>query len=247
MKQLDAAQSSLPQDVALKIASLLQVRDLCALACCSRFWRQICSSDCVWESLVTERWPSIASSSSSPSTHPPNSKEWRKLYIKKHNDVVVTATAVAKFVEESSPHKSLEVGDYLKAVQDLSAAKLGFKDVQMILFRPKLNVLTNLVGLHYCLTGLGITGDELKEALETSEISERHVCIKWWKLGRWFYGFRMRDESHSRWVSLANLATNDDDEHILGVLHRGAIYEVLRVQISSDDRTTTPWSTQTHG
>lgn len=78
------------------------------------------------------------------------------MYIKKHNEVAVRVTAVAKFVEECSPSKSLEVGDYLKAIDSLNDMKLGFKDVQMFLFRPKLNVLVNLVGLHYCLTWLKI-------------------------------------------------------------------------------------------
>lgn len=53
----------------------------------------------------------------------------------------------------------------------------------------------------------------------------------------------MRDESHSRWVSLADLAT-EDDEHVLGVLRRGAVHEVLRVQISVVGRPSTPWSCQ---
>lgn len=82
-----------------------------------------------------------------------------------------------------------------------------------------------------------------------SEIADRHVCIKWWKLGRWFYGFRMRDESYSQWASLADLAI-DDDKQLLAVLLRGAIHEVLRVQICSEDQHTTSWSaqiTQGHG
>ncbi|XP_028781642.1 uncharacterized protein LOC114737824 [Neltuma alba] len=221
-----------------------KVRDLCALGCCSRFWRELCGSDCIWESLTRERWPSLSSSSTPPNA--PNLKEWRKLYIVKHNEVAVRAAAAAKFVEESSPSKSLEVGDYLKAINCLDDMKLSFKDVQMCLFRTKLNVLINLVGLHYCLTWLRIPGDKLKEALQASEIAERHVCIKWWKLGRWFYGFRMRDESHSQWVSLADLVI--DDGRLLALLRRGAIHEVLRVQISGEDHHTTPWSTQiTHG
>ncbi|XP_054786774.1 uncharacterized protein LOC129293014 [Prosopis cineraria] len=256
MKQFEVIQNTLPGDVALKIVSMLSVRDLCALGCCSRFWRELCGSDCIWESLTRERWPSLvcfdfsASSSSSAPPNAPNFKEWRKLYIEKHNEVAVRAAAAAKFVEESSPSKSLEVGDYLKAISILDDMKLGFKDVQMCLFRPNLKVLVNLVGLHYCLTWLRIPGDQLKEALQVSEIAERHVCVKWWKLGRWFFGFRMRDESHSRWASLADLAT-DDDEHLLAVLIRGAIHEVLRVQISSEeDHHTNPWSaqiTQGHG
>ena len=82
---------SLPEDINFKIASLLQVpilpisyhacytfqfhfhspfyffhvfqvRDLCALGCCSKFWRQLCFSDSIWHSLVTNRWPLLHSS-----------------------------------------------------------------------------------------------------------------------------------------------------------------------------------------
>lgn len=84
-------------------------------------------------------------------------------------------------------------------------------------------------------------GDNLVETLRTHEISDRRVCVKWWKVGRWFYGFRMRDETHSRWVSLADLAA-EDDEHVLGVLRRGTIHEVLRVQISVIGRKSAHWS-----
>ncbi|KAI9128948.1 hypothetical protein K1719_000431 [Acacia pycnantha] len=255
MKQFEAIHNTLPEDVALKIASMLSVRDLCALGCCSRFWRELCGLDCIWEALTRERWPSLAcfqfsaSSSSSAPPNAPNVKEWRKLFIAKHNEMAVGAAAIAKFVEDNSSLKSLEGGDYLKAINSLNDMKFGFKDVQMYLFRPKLNVTINLVGLQYCFTWLRIPGDQLKEALQMSEIADRHVCIKWWKLGRWFYGFRMRDESYSRWASLADLAI-DDDKQVLAVLLRGPIHEVLRVQICSEDQQTTPWSaqiTQGHG
>lgn len=53
----------------------------------------------------------------------------------------------------------------------------------------------------------------------------------------------MGDESHSRWVSLADLAMAKEQE-VLVVLQRGAIHEVLRVQISVADPTSTPWSCQ---
>lgn len=58
---------------------------------------------------------------------------------------------VVKYVEQCMRSDSLEVGDYLQAVEDLNAMQLGFKDVQMFLFKSKLNVLLNLVGLHYCI------------------------------------------------------------------------------------------------
>jgi len=54
-----------------------KVRDLCALGCCSRFWRELCFSDCIWESLVRNRWPLLSSfhfPSSSTLTHSPNFK-----------------------------------------------------------------------------------------------------------------------------------------------------------------------------
>lgn len=49
----------------------------------------------------------------------------------------------------------------------------------------------------------------------------------------------MRDESRSRSVSLADLAMEKEEE-VLSVLHRGAIYEVLRVQISIADPSSNP-------
>ncbi|PQQ21557.1 hypothetical protein Pyn_14914 [Prunus yedoensis var. nudiflora] len=59
---------SVPDDVALKIASLLQVPDLSALASCSLFWREICGSDCIWEPLVRDRWPPLEFSYGSSSS-----------------------------------------------------------------------------------------------------------------------------------------------------------------------------------
>ncbi|KAH1116367.1 hypothetical protein AAZX31_17G022300 [Glycine max] len=168
-------------------------------------------------------------------------QKWRKLYLERHVELGVRARSVVKFLEACSRSESLEVGDYLKAVDTLIGTMFGFEDVQRFLFNPQMNVLINLVGVHYCLTTLGIPGDNLVEALRIHEISDRRVCVRWWKVGRWYYGFRMRDESHSRWVSLADLAT-EDDEHVLGVLRRGAVHEVLRVQISVVGRPSKPWS-----
>ncbi|KAB1214052.1 hypothetical protein CJ030_MR5G017315 [Morella rubra] len=251
MKRSWGLQSSLPDDIALKIASLLPVQfptpvpDVCALGSCSRFWRELCGSNCIWQSLAKERWPYLAqfeeSSSSSTATNPPISKGWRGFYIKRHREMEGRAAAVTEFLERCSLTASLDVGDYLKAIEDLHTMQLGFKDVQMFLFNPKRNVLLNLVGLAYCIYWLGVPGEYVVEELENCKISARRVCVKWWKLGRWFHGFRMRDESHSRWVSLADLAKAKEQE-VLIVLQRGAIHEVLCVQISAADPTCTPWS-----
>ncbi|KAL8515548.1 hypothetical protein ACS0TY_014292 [Phlomoides rotata] len=186
-------QNSIPDDIALTIASSLQVFDVCSLGSCSRFWREMCGSDCVWRSLFKNRWPEISMNQESDS----NSKAWRALYIIKHNEMAGKVASVENFVERASAFESIEAENVI-------------------------------------------------EALDTSQVSERQVCVQWWKLGRWFYGFRLRDEFRSRNISLGDLAACD--EEVLGVLHRGAIHEVIRVQISVSKPAHISWSHQvTHG
>lgn len=81
------------------------------------------------------------------------------------------------------------------------------------------------------------------EILNKSNISQREVRVQWWKLGRWLFGFRLRDELITRTVSLEDLATGKEEE-VLGVLHRGAVHEVIRVQISEAKPECTSWSFQ---
>lgn len=65
-------------------------------------------------------------------------------------------TEVVEFVKRSSPCDLLKVGDYLRAVKELHEMELGFKDIQFFFFKPQLNVLVNLVGLHYCIAWLQV-------------------------------------------------------------------------------------------
>ncbi|KAM7277853.1 hypothetical protein ACFE04_004987 [Oxalis oulophora] len=227
---------SLPDDVIFKIATSLEATDLCTLGCCSHYWSELSDSDFIWESLVRQRWPLLTL------TEDPNIIQggWKHFYINRHTELGRKAAALVKFVEDSSQSDSIEVGEYLQAIEDLSSMQLGFKDVQMFLFKPVFNVLINLIGLHYCINWLDISGAFIKEALDNCRISDRQVCVKWWKLGRWFYGFRMRDESHSRSVSLLDLVMAEDKE-VLSVLLRGAIHEVLRVQISAAGSSSTSY------
>lgn len=67
------------------------------------------------------------------------------------------ATVVRQVEHCFSFSESLEIKDYLKAIEDLKSMKLGFKDIEMFLFNPKATALLNLVGLHYCLNWLGVT------------------------------------------------------------------------------------------
>ena len=68
------------------------------------------------------------------------------------------------------------------------------------------------------------------EALQINKISDRQVCVKSWKLGR-YVGYRMDDESHSRCVSLEDLATAKEDK-VLEVLDQGLTLDFLQVKIS---------------
>jgi len=81
------------------------------------------------------------------------------------------------------------------------------------------------------------------EAINRQKISDRQICLRWWKLGRWRNGFRLRDEAISRHASLRDLAMAREQE-VLDVLHRGAIHEVLRVQILAAKPVSSHWSWQ---
>ncbi|XP_074348395.1 uncharacterized protein LOC141687127 isoform X2 [Apium graveolens] len=220
--------SSIPDDIALKLVSSLQVWDVCSLGSCSRFWQELCGLDCVWSSLYRDRWPQLLLDNNQDSSvldvdhnHQPHhskttSKGWRGLYISKHSEMAGKAAMVVKFLENCLNSESIEV---------------------------ETNVLLNLVGLHYCISWLRLPPEHIMEALESCKILERKVCVQWWTLGRWFYGFRMRDESHSREVSLGDVARAKEEE-VLAVLYRGAIYEVFRVRISFAKPSNAHWTSQ---
>ena len=48
----------LPHDVKLFITGRLPAQGVCALARCSRDWRQVCGEEGVWRSVYNARWPS---------------------------------------------------------------------------------------------------------------------------------------------------------------------------------------------
>lgn len=76
-------------------------------------------------------------------------------YVSKHNEMAEKASLVINFVERAVAYESIEVGNYLKAIELLNNQQFGFIDVQMFLLKPNLNVLLNLIGLHYCIIWLG--------------------------------------------------------------------------------------------
>lgn len=66
------------------------------------------------------------------------------------------AASIFDYVERCLAFESIEVGYFLKAVEDLYTMQFGFKDVQMFFLRPNINVLMNLIGLHYCISRLDV-------------------------------------------------------------------------------------------
>ncbi|PKA57643.1 hypothetical protein AXF42_Ash016689 [Apostasia shenzhenica] len=240
--------SSIPDDIALQIASFLEAADVCSLGSCSRFWREICVSDFLWMVLAKRRWQMMDSSASGGSSlfsmvtdglHEGAAQEVpteamlgsKEFYIHKHRSIAHSVSTIIKFVERCTQNESIEVGYYLKAVEDLHSCRLSFKDVQLFLFARRCSVLLNLVGLHYALIWLKILPQEIMEALHNNGVSDREVFVSWFKLGRWFYGFRLHDEHRSHKISLLGLVMNKDDK-VLRVLNRGAVHEVIRVYIT---------------
>ncbi|KAJ0768927.1 putative F-box only protein [Helianthus annuus] len=153
------------------------------------------------------------------------------------------ADAVIAFLEQCISSESIEVNHYLVAMQNMHSMQFGFRDVVLFFFKENLHVLLNLAGMHYCIAWLGVPAERVMEALYRSKISDRKICVQWWKLGRWSYGFRLRDESISRRASLRDLAMTKEQE-VLDVLYRGAIHEVIRVQISAPKPVSSHWSCQ---
>ncbi|KAJ4823074.1 hypothetical protein Tsubulata_009600 [Turnera subulata] len=226
--QHNLIEHSLPLDIVLSIASSLQVEDVCALGGCSQFWRELCKSDHIWESLTTTRWPSLLSDPSPNPTH----MIWRDLYMARHEDIAIKADAAVQFVKRRCSSGSLEFADLKVLTENLCSWQFSFKDVQMLLFKPTNNVLLNLVALLYCILDLQVPPEDVMDALVSCKIADKRVNVKWWKLGQRFFGFRLRDEFHSRSVSLADLTTANGADVLL-VLRRGVIHEVLRVEIFS--------------
>ncbi|GMH28441.1 hypothetical protein Nepgr_030284 [Nepenthes gracilis] len=240
MEHSERSNSDLPYDTALIIASFLPVRDVCALGCCSKFWRKVCGSDSIWVSLSRQRWPSLCLSdqyliSDDTKSHDsdPLFKDWRGFYIKRHSEMAGSVTTVLNILGECSSFALLELGHYHTAVKKLCEMEFSFKDVELILFKTTLNILLNFVGLQYCIKCLGVPAEDIIEALESCKISERQVYIKWWKLTRVPDQCTLRGESRSSCISLAALAASEDKE-VLEVLHRDSVYDfVIKVKISA--------------
>ncbi|XP_004291361.1 PREDICTED: uncharacterized protein LOC101306879 isoform 2 [Fragaria vesca subsp. vesca] len=241
-KQPEMDSFPVPDEIALRIASLLEVWDLCALACCCSSWKELCGSDCLWESLTIKRWPSLefsdeseseSESSSSTAIKRPKDKGWRLFYEEIHNQKAAIAAEVIDYVEKCSIHGSLEVTHYQKTIWDLYAIKFGYEDAVFFLLKPSLGVQLNLLGLHYCLNWLKMPTTRVVQTLRRKKIAARELCVRWWTLGKWSngYGIRMNDELHSHQFTLMNIAIGKNEE-VLAALYRGAIHEVLRVQIT---------------
>uniref|UniRef100_A0A1J3J1X3 F-box domain-containing protein n=1 Tax=Noccaea caerulescens TaxID=107243 RepID=A0A1J3J1X3_NOCCA len=252
MSSIQISCSSLPHDIILKIGSSLQVIDLCTLSSCSRFWRELCASDILWEPLFKERWPLLVPFDGDNTQFPQaqtaetdeNSQEWRRIYMMQHEEMGSRASEVSKFVMEGPATLSLEAFEYQHAIETMSSMRLGFQDVELFLLKPNLSVLLNLIGVLYCIQHPKPVREQILDALRRSGISEQVVWVKWLTLGRWSSGRRMRDETVSRKVCLVDVV-NGKEETVLRVLQRGVVHEVLRVCISTSDLAYAPCTSST--
>uniref|UniRef100_A0A0D9ZYC6 F-box domain-containing protein n=1 Tax=Oryza glumipatula TaxID=40148 RepID=A0A0D9ZYC6_9ORYZ len=234
--------ADLPGDIAISVASRLQPwaqeADVCALGGCSRSWRRACDADCVWEALFRRRWPLAAAAGGGGGGEgewASGVQGWKALYINHHRRTAVAISGVAEFVENNLRNGSLEAEYYLKAIANLASMRdIGFIDAQFFLLSRNSSAIMNLIGLHYSISSLNIPPNEVYKALQARKVEERKVCVSLYKLGRWFYGFRLPDESESHEISLSEL-TMSEGATILAILKRGAVHEVFRLQVSLVD------------
>ncbi|KAJ4823077.1 hypothetical protein Tsubulata_009603 [Turnera subulata] len=184
-----AIECSLPLDIALRIASSLQVEDVCALGSCSQFWRELCRSDRIWEPLARNRWPSL---STDPSPIPTN-MGWKEFYMETNADRAHKAGTAVEFVEQ----RSLQFADYKVLTEKLCSWQFSFKDVQMLLFKPTINVYLNLIALHYCIFNLQLKAKDIVDGLVSCKIADRRVDVIWWKLNGHFFGYLLKEKYYS--------------------------------------------------
>ncbi|XP_024521845.1 uncharacterized protein LOC9661743 isoform X2 [Selaginella moellendorffii] len=139
----------LEDDLLERILILLESRDLCALASCSKSLWKIGCRDGIWASVFKRRWPAAT-------PHKQPHEDWRTSYAHRHLEMASLARAVIEFVRMYACEESLEVANYLNALDLLCVRDIGFQDVLINLFSPTLSVLVNLIGLHYSLVHLKI-------------------------------------------------------------------------------------------
>ncbi|KMZ72160.1 hypothetical protein ZOSMA_16G01290 [Zostera marina] len=224
-----SSSESLPNDVALKIASLLTVTDLCSLGSCCRYFRSICDGDELWINLINQRW---LSTENLPQQTP--NYRYKGVYATRHDEVARRVWSVIQPLSTiTETDVKVSAQDYLKIIQDLNSLKLQFQDVLLILFKSSKynnnNVLINLIGLHYSMFHLGISVNDLREALRFTGNLSKIVCISSFTLGRVFFGVRMPDATLSRMLSLEELMSEEQEESRC-ILNRGTVEQVFRVE-----------------
>ncbi|GAB4843563.1 hypothetical protein Ancab_013528 [Ancistrocladus abbreviatus] len=217
----------LPYDIALRIASSLPVRDVCSLGSCSKFWREVCGSDPIWVSLSKQRWPSLHLTEHSQG-HGSDlfSKGWKGFFVERHGLMASIATDVVNFVQLRSSFISLELRDYRNAIEMFITPDFELKDVELFLFKPESNVLINFAGLFYCISYLRVPFDRVMEALESCNISERQVFVRWSKLVGRPHTCILEVESCSCWIALGDLVSGKEEE-VLQVLRQEPLFQPL--------------------
>ncbi|KAG8481052.1 hypothetical protein CXB51_025762 [Gossypium anomalum] len=223
MSQSDYSYRSLPKEIALKIASSLEIR-LLALSHLIFFFF-------FWYRLFLH-WVVVLG----------NGKRYAgrivygSRFLKKDG---LFYTKLIKTLTSSTKRRSVKlnpslIGGTMLAIRFTQGCRLSACDrlpgndavwfqrcSNAAAVETKAECSVNLIGLHYCLNNLQVPAFHITEALWSGKIADRQVCVKW----RQPYNFRPRWRSN-RCVYLKDVVKGEDDGQVLTVLERGVTYEL---------------------
>ena len=89
--------------------------------------------------------------------------------------------------------------------------------------------LTFVAHLICCSQAMDITN-----VIQEHNIAWKDVCVRWWSMGGMSTtGFRLKDHLHIENITLVQLM---EEKHLglFAILEKGAVYEIMRVQISAN-------------
>ncbi|KAJ3678031.1 hypothetical protein LUZ60_001834 [Juncus effusus] len=224
---------NVPHELILHVVSFLNAFDVCSLRSCSKTLNEICNSDSVWKELYMKRWPDHYSQIMC--TKPEGMKilsPWKATYISKHKEIYTAIYNHLIHVEEQLiESNSLGIRIYNATIDGLRYLKVGFEDVCSVLFRRKLHVLENLIGLHYSFLFLQVSVENLRNALSCYQLLDRELTVYWALTTPSGYMFFWPMEDYFLTLSLAEII--DGEEAILYFLQSGHSTDVQYITMAS--------------
>ncbi|XP_078158192.1 uncharacterized protein LOC144553878 [Carex rostrata] len=121
---------------------------------------------------------------------------------------------------------------YLQAIHDMECLKLGFEDIYLYFFRKDINVVFNLLRLHYSFFHLGLPLKDLRKVLASCQVSDKKICVSWGLCRKREFDFYIPEEEHYRSTRLVRIA--DNDVALLHMLKKDNYYRLYNVMVSSN-------------